>query len=92
MEELMYSGKTRNYRWQTRPSRGNKGLRWLIIASLVLGGLLALTIVARNQETSLMIHEPSAAVAGSGVDQGPVNQETVLNVVESAPFFSEVIR
>ena len=88
----MYSGRARNYRWQTRPSRGNKGLWWLIIASLVLGGLLALTIIARNQETALTTHVPSAAVAGSEADQGPVDQGTVLNVVESAPFFREVIR
>ena len=92
MEELMYSGRTRNYRWQTRASRGNKGLWWLIIASLALAGLLALTIIARNQETSLTTHVPSAAAAKSEADQGTVDKGTVLNVVERAPFFKDVIR
>ena len=73
----MHSGKARNHRWQTRTSRGNKGLWWLIIASLVLAGLLALTFVARNQQTSLTTHVPSAAVAGTDTAQGPVDHGTV---------------
>ena len=74
----MHSGKARNYRWQTRTSRGNKGLWLLIIASLVLAGLLALTFVARNQQTSLTTtHVPTAAMTGTEVAQGPVDYGTV---------------
>ena len=73
----MHSGRARNYRSQTHPSRGNKGLWLLIITSLLLVGLLALTFVARNQQTSLTTHAPPAAMTGTEVAQGPADYGTV---------------